>query len=148
MFTIFKRRLLKNWVMILGWGLGLGLLGYYLFDIYETFFQRDVNLMEVFNAFPDDIMAFFGGDVDLFTPSGFLHLEFFSYMPIVLGIVVVTAAASLISKDEEEGTLELIIAQPINRLTLFASRTIALILSVILIPVSYTHLTLPTKRIV
>lgn len=133
MFTIFKRRLLKNWVMILGWGLGLGLLGYYLFDIYETFFQRDVNLMEVFNAFPDDIMAFFGGDVDLFTPSGFLHLEFFSYMPIVLGIVVVTAAASLISKDEEEGTLELIIAQPINRLTLFASRTIALILSVILI---------------
>lgn len=133
MFTIFKRRLLKNWLMILGWGLGLGLLGYYLFDIYETFFQRDVNLMEVFNAFPDDIMAFFGGDVDLFSPSGFLHLEFFSYMPIVLGIVVVTAAASLISKDEEEGTLELIISQPINRLTLFASRTFALILSVILI---------------
>lgn len=133
MFAIFKRRLLKNWLMILGWGLGLGLLGYYLFDIYETFFQRDVNLMEVFNAFPDDIMAFFGGDVDLFTPSGFLHLEFFSYMPIVLGIVLVSAAASLISKDEEEGTLELILAQPISRLTLFTSRTFALILSVILI---------------
>jgi ABC-2 type transport system permease protein len=133
MFAIFKRRLLKNWLMILGWGLGLGLLGYYLFDIYETFFQRDVNLMEVFNAFPDDIMAFFGGDVDLFTPSGFLHLEFFSYMPIVLGIVMVSAAASLISKDEEEGTLELILAQPVSRLTLFTSRTFALILSVILI---------------
>jgi ABC-2 type transport system permease protein len=39
----------------------------------------------------------------------------------------------LISKDEEEGTLELIIAQPISRLTLFSSRTLALILSVILI---------------
>lgn len=133
MFAIFKRRLLKNWLMILGWGLGLGLLGYYLFDIYETFFQREVNLMEVFNAFPDDLMAFFGGDVDLFSPSGFLHLEFFSYMPIVLGIMVVSAAASLISKDEEEGTLELIIAQPINRLTLFTGRTFALIFSVLLI---------------
>ena len=133
MFAIFKRRLLKNWLMILGWGLGLGLLGYYLFDIYETFFQRDVNLMEVFNAFPDDLMAFFGGDVDLFSPSGFLHLEFFSYMPIVLGIMVVSAAASLLSKDEEEGTLELILAQPIRRISLFSSRTLALILSVVLI---------------
>jgi len=133
MFAIFKRRLLKNWLMILGWGLGLGILGYYLFDIYDTFFKRDVDLMELFNAFPEDLMAFFGGDVDLFSPSGFLHLEFFSYMPIVLGIMVVSAAASLISKDEEEGTLELIIAQPVHRITLFLSRTFALILSVVLI---------------
>jgi ABC-2 type transport system permease protein len=133
MFAIFKRRLLKNWLMILGWGLGLGVLGYYLFDIYETFFQRDVNLMEVFNAFPDDLMAFFGGDVDIFSPSGFMHLEFFSYMPIVLGIMVVSAAASLISKDEEEGTLEVVLAQPISRLSIFLSRSFALILSVVLI---------------
>ncbi len=37
MFAILKRRLLKNWLMILGWGIGLGVLGYYLFDIYKTF---------------------------------------------------------------------------------------------------------------
>jgi ABC-2 type transport system permease protein len=133
MFAIFKRRLLKNWLMILGWGIGLGVLGYYLFDIYNTFFQRDVDLMQLFNAFPEDLMAFFGGDVDLFTPSGFLQLEFFSYMPIVLGIMVISAAASLISKDEEEGSLELIVAQPISRARVFAGRLLALILSVVLI---------------
>jgi len=133
MFAIFKRRLLKNWLMILGWGIGLGVLGYYLFDIYNTFFQRDVNLMELFNAFPEDVLAFFGGNVDLFTPSGFLQLEFFSYMPIVLGIMVITAAANLISKDEEEGSLELIVAQPISRAKVFTGRLLALILSVVLI---------------
>ncbi|HAF47698.1 MAG TPA: hypothetical protein DCL08_00465 [Anaerolineaceae bacterium] len=52
-------------------------------------------------------MAFFGGDVDLFTPSGFLQLEFFSYMPIVLGIMVISADANLISKDVEEGSLSI-----------------------------------------
>jgi ABC-2 type transport system permease protein len=119
--------------MIFGWGIGLGVLGYYLFDIYNTFFQRDVDLMQLFNAFPEDLMAFFGGDVDLFTPSGFLQLEFFSYMPIVLGIMVISAAASLISKDEEEGSLELIVAQPISRARVFAGRLLALILSVVLI---------------
>jgi len=125
MFAIFNRRLLKNWLMILGWGIGLGILGYYLFDIYDTFFQRDVDLMQLFNAFPEDLMAFFGGDVDLFTPSGFLHLEFFSYMPIVLGIMVISAAAGLISKDEEEGALEIIVAQPISRTKVFVGRTAA-----------------------
>jgi ABC-2 type transport system permease protein len=132
-FAIFKRRLVKNWLMILGWGSGLGLLGYYLFDIYNTFFQRDVDLMQLFNAFPEDLMAFFGGDVDLFSPSGFLHLEFFSYIPIILGIMVISAAANLIGKDEEEGSLELIIAQPISRTKVFISRSLALVLSVLLI---------------
>ena len=133
MFAIFLRKLKKNWLMILGWGLGLGLLGYYLFDIYDTFFERNIDLRSVFNAFPDDLMAFFGGDVDLFTPAGFMHLEFFSYMPIVLGIMVISAAASLITKSEEEGTLEVLLSQPISRSKVFVSRLLALLLSVILI---------------
>ena len=119
--------------MILGWGLGLGLLGFFLFDIYENFFQQNVDLRELLRAFPDNIMAFFGGDVNLFEPSGFLHLEFFSYMPIILGIMVVSSAAGLISKNEEEGTLEIIIAQPVSRSLVFWSRLLALLVSVILI---------------
>jgi ABC-2 type transport system permease protein len=71
--------------------------------------------------------------VDLFSPSGFLHLEFFSYMPIILGIMVVTSAAAMITRSEEEGSLELILAQPVSRSLVFWSRTLALILSIILI---------------
>ena len=133
MMAIFLRKLRNNWLMILGWGLGLGLLGFFLFDIYENFFQQNVDLRELLRAFPDNIMAFFGGDVNLFEPSGFLHLEFFSYMPIILGIMVVSSAAGLISKNEEEGTLEIIIAQPVSRSLVFWSRLLALLVSVILI---------------
>jgi ABC-2 type transport system permease protein len=134
MLAIFKRKLSKNWLMILGWGLGLGILAFYLFDIYDTFFERDVNLQQIFSAFPDEILAFFGAEgVDLFSAGGFLHLEFFSYMPIVLGIMVVTSAANLITKSEEDGPLEMILAQPISRSAVFWSRTLALMLSVSMI---------------
>ncbi|KUK89486.1 MAG: hypothetical protein XE04_1784 [Marinimicrobia bacterium 46_43] len=51
MFAIFKRRLYKNGLMILGWGIGLGVLCYYLFEIYNTFFQRDVDLMQLLMPF-------------------------------------------------------------------------------------------------
>ncbi|MFW5713064.1 MAG: ABC transporter permease [Brevefilum sp.] len=134
MFAIFRRKLLKNWLMILGWGIGLGILAFYLFDIYDTFFQQEVNLEQLLNAFPSEMLAFFGGeDIDIFSPSGFLHLEFFSYMPIILGIMAVTSAANLITQSEEEGSLELILAQPVSRSVVFWGRTLALILSVVLI---------------
>jgi ABC-2 type transport system permease protein len=133
MFVIFKRQLRKNWMMILGWGLGLGLLGFYLFDIFDSFFQQNVDLRQLFDVFPESLMAFFGGDLNLFEPGGFIHLEFFSYIPIILGIMVISSAVALIAKREEDGTLEIILAQPISRTAVFWGQTLALVISIALI---------------
>ena len=133
MLAIFQRKLFKNVLMILGWGIGLALLGYFLFDIYESLFVMDADLQLIMDAFPDEVLAFFGGDVDIFDPEGFLHLEFFSYIPIILGLVVVSGATRLIVKNEERGTLELILAQPISRSAVFWSKLAALVVTLILI---------------
>lgn len=100
--------------------------GYFLFDIYENFFQQNIDLMQLLNAFPDGVIAFFGGDIDIFAPEGFLHLEFFSYIPIILGIMVISSAANMITRKEEEGTLDIIIAQPISRSEVLWSEFLAL----------------------
>jgi hypothetical protein len=42
--------------------------------------------MQLFNAFPEDLMAFFGGDVDLFTPSGFYNWNSFLICQLSLGL--------------------------------------------------------------
>jgi len=148
MFAIFRRKLLKSWLLILGWGLGLGGLGYLLFDIYGSIFQKSVDLQPFIDAFPEEFLAFFG-DVDSFlTMEGFLGLEFFSYMPIILGILVITSASSLISKKEEDGTLELIISQPISRSAVFWGNLFALLFSVLLILLmTWVGMSLASNRI-
>ncbi len=133
MLAIFQRKLFKNWLLILGWGLGLGILGFYLIDIYVGFLQDSMNLQQLMNSFPKEFLLFFGGEADLFSPSSFIHLEFFSYMPLILGIMAISASASLISKPEEEGHLEMIIAQPVSRSGFFWSKWLALVVSVMLI---------------
>ena len=133
MLTLFSRKLGKNLLMILSWGLGLALLGYFLFDIYESMFGMNVDLQQMMAAFPEEMLAFFGGDVDIFDPEGFIHLEFFSYIPIILGIVAVSGATGLIVKKEEEGSLELILAQPVSRSAVFWGKLLALLVTIILI---------------
>ena len=133
MWAIFRRQLAKNWLMILGWGLGLGFLGGYILDIYESFFEKNVNLNQFMEAFPKDILAFFGSPGDLFSVEGFLGIEFFSYLPVILGIVAITSAGKLIARQEENGTLELVLAQPISRSAVFWSKFLALIASIALI---------------
>jgi ABC-2 type transport system permease protein len=133
MLAIFWQQLRKSWIMILGWGLGLAVLGFYLFDIYETLFVANANVAEFISAFPEELMAFFGQRGDLITPTSFLNLEFFSYMPMILGIMVVSAASGLIAKREEDGTLEVVMAQPIHRSTVFWGKLLALLVSLTLI---------------
>lgn len=134
MFTLFSRKLFKNGLMILGWGLGLALLGYWMFDIYETMFLTNVDLQQMMAAFPEEMMAFFGGtDINIFDPEGFIHIEFFSYIPIILGIVAVSGATGLIVKKEEEGSLELILAQPVSRSAVFWGKLLAHLVTILLI---------------
>ncbi len=133
MFVIFRRKLAKNLLMILGWGIGLAVLGYFIFHIYDTIFKENVNLTQILDVIPSQLMAFFGDVNNFFEPKGFLSFEFFSYIPIFLGILIVSSAGSLIAKGEENGTLEVTIAQPVSRSAVFWGNLLALVLTVILI---------------
>ena len=133
MLAIFWRKLKKNGLMILGWGIGLAALGYLLFNIYDRFFLQNVDLQQIMGAFPEEVFAFFGDADNIFDLEGYLTLEFFSYVPIILGIMAVSSAGSLIAKGEEEGTLEVILAQPVSRTAVFWSKLAALLVSLGLI---------------
>jgi len=125
MSTIFRHTLAKSRGQILGWGLSLALLGVYLVSFYDTFAAQEEQMQQLLNSFPEEMMAFFGDVGTIFTPEGYLTVEFFSYMPLVLGIYAVLIASGLIASEEESGVLDLVMGHPVSRSGYFFGRFLA-----------------------
>lgn len=132
MLPIFIHSFSKSRGGILGWGLSLALLAAYLMPFYDTLAEQKETLQTLLASYPPEMMAFFADTSDMaaiFTPEGYLSFELFSLMPVVLGIFAVLAGSGLLANDEENGTLDLVLAYPISRTGLFAGRLLAFIAS-------------------
>lgn len=62
------------------------------------------------------MIKLFGGSTDFFSPVGFLNSQvFFFILPLILSIIGVIVFAGSISKEEESGSIEIILSRPISR---------------------------------
>ncbi len=125
MLTEFIHSLRRSTGAMLGWGLSLGILGYYLMQFYDTLADQQATLEQLISQYPPELMAFFGGTDNIFSPAGYLSMEFFSIMPVVMGIYAVMAASSLIVGHEENGILDLVMSYPVSRSALFGGRVLS-----------------------
>lgn len=125
MSTIFKNTLRRNLWQLLGWGLGLGLITLYLMLLYKPMVEQQSQLTSLMQAYGPNFLAFFGGSLDIISPSGYIDFAYFSYIPIVAGIFSLLVGSGLILADEEHGTLDLVLAHPVSRTALFWGRFLA-----------------------
>ena len=131
MWSIFRQAYKSTRGQIIGWGLALLVLGLIVMPAYDMVAANEENFQILLESYPPEVGAFFGDLSQMATPSGFIHLEFFSYMPLVVGIFALLLGSSLISSDEEAGRLDLVAAQPISRGTLFFGRVLAMVATTI-----------------
>jgi ABC-2 type transport system permease protein len=133
MFTIFRNAFTRYRGQILGWGISLGALCLYMAQFYDTIAAQGEAYLKMVESFPKELMAFFSTSEasEMFTPSGFLNIEFFSYMPIIIGIFAIMAGSGLLAGDEENGTMDLILAHPVSRAALFVGRGLAFLIATI-----------------
>ena len=133
MFTIFRYSFTRFRGQILGWGLSLAGLGAMVVGLFDMIQERQEQYTKLFESFPKEIMAFFNASdmATMFTPSGFINLEFFSYMTIIVGIFALMLGSGLLAGDEESGILDLIMGHPISRRRLFLERLMAFIAAII-----------------
>lgn len=131
--TIFRYQLRSKRSQTIVWGVSLLLLAAYLAMLHDAFISQQEQFSSMLSAYPPELMAAFGGTADLFTPSGFLNFTFFSYVAVLLGFLAISMGSGLLAADEERGRLELVAAYPVNRLSIFAARLLAMLLSMVLI---------------
>jgi len=129
MFRLLIQELnFRRW-SILGWGLGIGLFGFYIVVIFPT-------LIPLLDSMPDisEIAAFrIFGDMTMFTTfEGFVATKVFALLPIILGLYASLSAISTLAGEEESGILELTMSLPIRRWQLVMTKAVALALAVLL----------------
>lgn len=145
--TIFLQRLRTFRGSIVGWGIGLFLLGLLLVPFYETIAAQGEQFERLLEAYPPEFMAFFGAeDLGMIaTPQGYLSLEYFAIMPVLLGIFAVIAGSGLVAAEEENGTLDLLMAYPVSRSVVFFGRVLALEVTLLaILAVAYLGIYLPS----
>lgn len=133
MATTFRYALARLLGQILGWGLALFVMGALAVVRYDLMQGNRELIRQLMKGSVGQIVRMFG-DIDrLTTPAGFLSLAFFSYMPLVLGVFAVLNGSGLIVADEENGTLDLVLAHPVSRTALFVGRVLAFLAATLVI---------------
>jgi len=146
MATVFLHALRRFRGAIIGWGIALALFGLLLVPLYnDLVVEQGDALLALMEAYPEEIQAFIGGFEQFNTPQGFLNIEFFSYMPLIVGILAISAGAGLLVGDEEQGILDLALAHPVSRSALFFGRLLAMVLTFVLImAISWAGMAIPS----
>jgi ABC-2 type transport system permease protein len=120
-------RLFRDRRRSLGWW-SLGMLGIVLVSV--TFYPslRDQPAFDdLFENLPEGVQALVGaGGFSIRSPVGYLHSRVFSTLaPIVLLIFAVSLGARAIGGSEDDGTLELLLANPVTRMRVAIERYVA-----------------------
>ena len=100
---------------LVGWGLGIAGLVLLTCSVYPSI-GGNADLQQAIENYPEELKAFVGGSLDFSTGAGYLNGELFSLMlPLLLLVYGIGAGARAIAGEEEAGTLDLLLANPLRR---------------------------------
>jgi beta-exotoxin I transport system permease protein len=110
------------------WSLGLVAMTALMVAVFPAV-RDNPQLNDLVDQYPEALKAFiaFGGDLDYTSGAGYLGSELFSFMvPLLLTIAAIGAGARAVAGEEEAGTLDLLLANPLSRRRVVAEKTVAL----------------------
>ena len=112
-------------------GIAWGALIPVIYDAFSDAFQEMANS----GVLPEELMNF--GSGSLFTLPGSMTLGFQHPLAIaMIGIFAVGASATAVAGERARGTLEVLLARPISRTTLYISILLALLVAVLIVLVA------------
>ncbi len=145
MFAEYKHTIGRLRGQAAGWIIGLVLYGLLLGSFYDTIITME-GFDELLKGYPQELLAFFGNMTEMTTPWGYLDIEYFTFINLIIGIFAIGVCVNLIVGDEEKGLLDLALAHPISRTRLYWGRLMAFLTMIAaILLISWLSLVIPSK---
>ena len=120
---------------VLGWGIGLGVMTATTVLVYPSF-QHLIELEGLIKSMPPAMQKFVGGQASLGIPEEYLNMKLFdSWLPIILAVFAIVQGAAAIAGEEENGTIDLLMANPVTRWRIILEKFAAIGVAVVLMTV-------------
>lgn len=118
--TIWQRRWSIFW-----WSLGLVLLVVVTLAFYPEF-KNQAQLDKSLSSIPATAKSFISDTNDFLSPVGYLSSQmFYLLLPLLLSVLSIGLGSSLIAREENDATIELLLARPISRRRYLAGKALA-----------------------
>ncbi|NLT43644.1 MAG: ABC transporter permease subunit [Anaerolineae bacterium] len=133
--SVFLKSLRDQTRSLLWWLFGVVAYIVFVMLFYPTLRQNSELLNDYLQAFPEAFrLAFIGEVEDITSPNGFLASYVFSLiMPIILLVYAIIAGGDAIAGEEERGTLDLLLANPVSRSRVYLEKAANVAAGVLLI---------------
>ena len=120
-WTIWQRR----WAWLF-WTLGICAFIVLSLSFYASFRGQAAQLNEILDKLPQTARSLFTDNANFLSPEGFLSARlYYLLLPQLLCFLSIGLGGSLIAKEEETGTLDLLLARPVSRTRLLMSKALS-----------------------
>ncbi len=126
--SVFARTARDQRRSMVAWAIGLVLLVGMYVGVYPSVKGSGSSFTKLIDQMPKTFRALFttGGGVDFTTPAGYLNTELLTFMGPMLVLVYAIGAGSALAGEEDRGTLDLLLANPIGRARVLLEKFAAL----------------------
>ncbi len=127
MRNLFLKTLYDKRAFIVGWGLGLGFLGY-LMTIFYPAFHQDSSLDQLIRSLPPALQGLVGNLNDLNTLPTYLGSQLFNIrIPIFISVLSILLSVGLTVGEESAGLMRTLVGLPLSRTRILMSKWWAIV---------------------
>jgi len=132
--SVFGKVVHDQWRMVLGWAAFAGIWPAMYVALYPSIGALG-ELEKMLDQFPPAIREFFASSsLNLSTPEGFLNMELFTFVaPLLVLAYTVVVCGGATAGEEEKGTLDLLLANPVPRWRIIVEKSAAFVIGTVVI---------------
>lgn len=120
---------------LIGWAVAMALLILMIVSVYPSV-RGNTSINEIYANMPASMQGILGGS-DLVSPAGYLNTQAFSFfLPAILLVFAIGRGAATLAGEEQDRTLDLLLAQPLPRWSAYLQKTLALVVSLVILGIA------------